>query len=212
MQKLHTVEGESAKLKLSNSSCLRMFVHFADIRKIKGHMILHWVFKGWMCGIYDVLEPVSDQSWACARILQFHSWCVPCVLNVGDTYPPWLPLLLFNVMRLEIIAPDIMLMIINRRKWNAGRSRYPSHADKINGQNLIGANENQSNKYGKWGSGRRFWGFKLFAHTILGGENFRVEGILRVCKSTNGFHNYFVTEEMITFGLLGTVTSSREAP
>ena len=33
---------------------------------------------------------------------------------------------------------------------------------------------------GKSGSGRRFGEFRLFAHTILGGENFRVEGVVRV--------------------------------
>ena len=37
-----------------------------------------------------------------------------------------------------------------------------------------------------WEKGLReakFWGFKLFAHTTLGGEIFRVEGVLRVRKS-----------------------------
>ena len=38
-------------------------------------------------------------------------------------------------------------------------------------------------------------GFRLFAHMISGGETFRVEAILRVCKSRNKFHNCFVMEE-----------------
>ena len=45
------------------------------------------------------------------------------------------------------------------------------------------------------GLGRRFGGFRLFAHTILGGEKFRVEPVLRVCKSRNGFPNIYETEE-----------------
>ena len=43
-----------------------------------------------------------------------------------------------------------------------------------------------------------FGGFTLFAHTILGGQKFRVDGVLRVCKvckSRNGFPNCFETEE-----------------
>ena len=42
-----------------------------------------------------------------------------------------------------------------------------------------------------------FGAFRLFAHTISGGENFRVEGIFRVGEPRNGFHNCFVPSKVI---------------
>ena len=49
-----------------------------------------------------------------------------------------------------------------------------------------------------WKNGVReadFGGFRLFAHTIFGGETFRVGGYLEVYNSRNGIHNCFVMEE-----------------